>query len=106
MPDNVSRTALDPLLYLFIHPFSVNDTKYPNFLSHNFEDYPIIPNSQFPITSERFSQGLAIEMRRCRQPAFNGVLNASSKPCVKKGDINGFHIRMVSEFKWHSYQTS
>jgi hypothetical protein len=54
---------LKPLLYFFINLFSVNDTKYPNFLIHNFEDHPIIPDPQLPITSERFPQGFAIEMR-------------------------------------------
>lgn len=101
-----ARTALKPLLYFFINLFSVNDTKYPNLLTHNFEDDPIIPNPQLPITSERFSQGFAIEMRCYLQPAFNGILYAGSELRIKKGNINGFDIRMVSEFKWHCYQTS
>jgi hypothetical protein len=91
------------------HPnflFSVNDTKYPNLLIHNFEDHPIIPDPQLPITSERFSQRFAIEMWGYRQAAFNGILYAGSELRVKQWNINGFNIRMVSEFERHSYQTS
>ena len=84
----------------------MNDTEYPNLFIHDSKDYAIIPNSQLPIATECFSQWFTVLMRRCRQPVFNSVLNASSESCVKKGNIGGFHIRMVSEFEWHSYQTS
>jgi hypothetical protein len=84
----------------------MNDTKYPDFFIHNFEDDPIIPNPQLPITSERFSQRFAMEMRCCPQAAFNGILYAGSELCVKKCNINGLHIRMVSELERQSYQTS
>ncbi len=55
MPDKVSGAALKPLFYCLINLFSMNDTEYPNLFSHDFEDYPIIPNSQFPIATKRFS---------------------------------------------------
>lgn len=101
-----SRAALKPFLYRIINLFSMDDTEYPNLFIHDFEDYPIVPNSQLPIATKCFPKGFTVEMRRCCQAAFNGVLNASSEPCVKKGNIGSFHIRMVSEFEWHSYQTS
>ncbi len=84
----------------------MNDAEYPDLLTHNFEDHPIIPDPQLPIAAERFSQRFAIEMRCYRQAAFNGILYAGSELCVKKGNIKGFNIRMVSEFEWHGYQTS
>ncbi len=104
--NKLARTTLKPLLYSFINLFSVNDTKYPNLFIHNFEDHPIIPDPQLPITAERFSQGFAIEMRCYRQAAFNGILDAGWELRVKKVIINGFDVRRVLEFERYNYQTS
>jgi len=57
-----SFSASNPFNNLFVNVFSVNNSGYPHFISLNFVDYPIIADSQFPVSLESFSERLSILM--------------------------------------------
>ena len=55
-------SASNPFNNIPVNIFSVDNSEYPHFISLNFVDYPVIADSQFPVSFEGFSERLSVSL--------------------------------------------
>ena len=73
----------------------MNNAEDIDLMAYNSENDSVIPNAQFPISFESFSEGFPISVWSCHKACFYSPFDTLLDLCINERQVNIFYIRMV-----------